>query len=106
MYIKSLEAKHIGGTEFCHISVGDGFVYVHTLTSDDSALLLRTGMLFVVESGMERAMKQSEILKYRIAKTVAMISNASVDPLSPEVVLSKKHYSSDRKLLPDFVVLN
>jgi hypothetical protein len=52
---------------------------MHQLTDTDKEPLLKTGMLFVIESGMEGAKSEADILKFRIAKFSAMIAHAAID---------------------------
>jgi hypothetical protein len=53
LYIKALEAKHIGGAGFVHVAIGNGFLYLSSLTREGFEPLLTTGMLFLIESGLE-----------------------------------------------------
>jgi hypothetical protein len=76
LYIRALEAKHIGGAGFVHVAIGNGFLYLHTLEPSDLEPLLTTGMLFLVESGLENATSPDELEEYKLAKSIAMLADA------------------------------
>jgi hypothetical protein len=51
-------------------------VYIHKLLPSDTAHLLKTGMIFAIESGIAGAKSEYDILLHRIAKFATMIGEA------------------------------
>jgi hypothetical protein len=76
MYLKAIEQKYIGSYGFAHVAVGEGHIYLYSLTPADLEPLLRTGVLFVVEKGLEIATNPNDLNVARIAKTIAMLVDA------------------------------
>jgi hypothetical protein len=66
-YIKALEAKNIDGAGFSHVGVGDTFKYLYQLDGlQDMESLLRTGIIFIAESGIEQSQTVEKICINRI----------------------------------------
>jgi hypothetical protein len=92
---------------FAHLAAGDGFLYFHTLGAEDTEPLLTTGMLFIVEKGVEGARTAQDLADARIAKSISMIINAAAAPVpSLYAALLTNNYTPELQLRTDFSVLN
>ncbi len=73
LYVKALVQKNVGGEGFGHISVGEGWMFVSNLMPLDQQDLLRTGMLFVVETGFEGVTTSGQLALERIVQNLVRV---------------------------------
>ena len=70
--MRALAAKHISGKGWGFLLIGDSFPYL--LSTDPEKVALYSGLLYIIESGLEDAKSAAEISELRIVNTIMRIA--------------------------------
>ena len=76
MLLKSIQEKHISGVGFGYVFLGTSFLYLHTADYALEEESLKTGCLFIIETGYETSTNDSEMYINAVVQNVIRLSTS------------------------------